>query len=153
VADFFQFEAFNPRGNFIRHRNFLADLTPKDKIADDFSFSLVRRGDQGLVSLRSKNFPTRFLRHRDFRLRLEEPAGTSDQLFARDSSFFMEAGMADQNGVTFRSFNFRDHVIAHRNFQLFIVPASADIAQQATFLRSRAPVLFDEGTALNPVSD
>ena len=151
MADFFQFEALNPRGHFIRHRNFLGDVTQKDRIADDFSFSLVRRGNQGLVSLRAKNYPKLFLRHRDFRIHLEGPAGTNDQLFARDSSFFMERGMADENGVTFRSFNYRDHVIAHRDFQLFIVPETPEIGQQATFLRTRAPVIIDEGTELNPV--
>jgi hypothetical protein len=152
VADFFQFEALDPSGLFLRHRNFLADLTPKDNIVDDFAFAVIRRGNQGLVSLRSKNFPKRFLRHRDFRLRLEEPAGSADQLFAKDSSFFMETGLADPNGVTFRSFNLRDHVIAHHDFQLSIVPDSTpDIARHATFIRSRAPVLIDEGTELNPV--
>lgn len=152
VADFFQFEAFNFRGQFMRHRNFLVDLTPRDKIADDFTFDVIPRGGQGLVSLRSKNFPKRFVRHRDFRLRLEEPSGPNDKLFARDSAFFMERGLADENGVTFRSFNFRDRVIAHHNFQFSILPESTpNIAPDATFFKERAPVLFDEGTELHPV--
>ncbi|HEX8067876.1 MAG TPA: AbfB domain-containing protein [Thermoleophilaceae bacterium] len=152
MADFFQFEAIAPRGHFIRHRAFLGDLTTKDRIVDDFSFSFVRRGQQGLVSLRSKNFPRRFLRHRDFRIRLEEPAGSGDQLFARDSSFFFERGLADPNGVSFRSFNLRDHFIAHRDFQLFILPEDTpNLAQQATFFHSRAPVIIDDGIEPNPV--
>jgi Alpha-L-arabinofuranosidase B (ABFB) domain len=144
VADVFEFEALAPRGHFIRHRAFLGDLTRKDRIPEDFKFTLVRRGDQGLVSLRSTNVPKRFLRHRDFRIRLEEPAGTNDQLFARDSSFFMESGLADQNGVSFRSFNLRDHFIAHRDFQLFILPEDTpNLAQVATFFRRRPAVPFD----------
>jgi hypothetical protein len=152
VADFFQFEAINPRGHFIRHRAFLGDLTKKDHVVDDFAFAVVRRGNKGLVSLRAKNFPRRLLRHRDFRIRLEESAGSGDQLFAKDSAFFMEPGLADPNGVSFRSFNLRDHFIAHRDFQLFIVREDTlDLARHATFLQTRAPVLIDHGTELNPV--
>lgn len=154
MADFFRFEAFNPRGHFIRHRSFLADLTKVDRIEDDFAFAVVRRGDQGLVSLRSKNFPKRLLRHRDFRIRLEEAAGSGDQLFARDSAFFREPGLADPKLVSFRSFNFRDHFIAHRDFQLFILPKDTpNLAQVATFRQSPAPVLIDHGTELNPVDE
>ena len=144
MADLFEFEALAPRDHFIRHRSFLGDLTTKDRIPDDFKFSLAKRGDQGLVSLRSANFPKRLLRHRDFRIRLEEPAGTSDQLFARDSSFFMEPGLADRSGVSFRSFNFRDHFIAHRDFQLFILREDTpNLAQVATFFRRRPSVIID----------
>ncbi|HWC26797.1 MAG TPA: AbfB domain-containing protein [Solirubrobacteraceae bacterium] len=152
MVDFFQFEAFNPRGHFVRHRAFLGELTRKDEIVDDFAFSLVRRGQQSLVSLRSRNFPKRFLRHRDFRIRLEEPVGSGDQPFARDSTFFIEPGLADPKGVSFRSFNLRDHFIAHRGFQLFIAREDTpNLAQHATFFQTRAPVIIDHGADLNPV--
>jgi Alpha-L-arabinofuranosidase B (ABFB) domain len=92
---FFEFRAINFPDHFIRHRNFLGELTRKDDLAGDFQFALVRRGD-GLVSFRSKNFPNLFLRHRDFRIRLEGPAGPNDQLFLRDSTFALDATFVKQ---------------------------------------------------------
>ena len=86
TVDRFQFESVNVRGHFIRHRNFLGELTPQDQPADDFSFTLVRRGEQGLVALRSVNFPDRCLRHRDFHLFVEpqdSPNPAADATFHR----------------------------------------------------------------------
>jgi Alpha-L-arabinofuranosidase B (ABFB) domain len=89
-----EFRSLNFRDHFIRHRNFLGELTKKEGPAEDFLFALVPR-EQGRVALRSKNFPKLFLRHRDFRLRLEGPNGPNDQLFAKDSTFFLVPGLAD----------------------------------------------------------
>jgi hypothetical protein len=36
------------------------------------------------------------LRHRDFRIRLEGPAGPNDQLFLRDSTFALDATFVKQ---------------------------------------------------------
>jgi hypothetical protein len=144
-----QFEANNPRNHFIRHRAFLGELTRMDKIKDDFNFRIVPRGD-GRVSLRSVNFPKRLLRHRDFRIRLEEPAGSGDRLFALDSTFFREPGLADPDNpraVSFRSVNFPDRYLRHRDFSLFLEPRdSPNLAADATFLQENTPVIFDEGS-------
>ena len=56
-----RFRSFNVRDHFIRHRNFLGELTIEEGPIDDFAFKLMMRG--GLVRLRSRNFPTRFVRH------------------------------------------------------------------------------------------
>ncbi len=142
--DRFEFESFNVRRHFIRHRNGQGELTRKEGPAEDFFFSLERRGAQGLVALRSINFPDRLLRHRDFRVFLEGPSGSEDRLFQQDSSFFLEPGLADPDGFSFRSFNFRDRFLRHRDFHLFVEPEdSPNLAQDATFLRSRPPVLID----------
>ncbi len=149
--DQFQFESFNVRGHFIRHRNGRGELTRKDDPAEDFFFTLERRGSQGLVALRSVNFRDRCLRHRDFRVVLEGPSGPQDRLFQQDSSFFLEPGMADPNGFSFRSFNFRDRFLRHRDFHLFVEPEDApDLAPDATFFRTLVPasVIIDPGTAL-----
>jgi len=98
--DRFQFESFNFRHHFIRHRNFQGELTRKEGPAEDFFFTLERRGSQGLVALRSANFRARFLRHRDSRVLLERPSGSEDRLFQQDSSFFLEPGLADPNGFS-----------------------------------------------------
>ena len=64
-----QFQSFNFRDRFIRHRNFEGILSRKQDGGPeaDFSFALVRRGP-GRVALRSANFPDHFLRHANFRI-------------------------------------------------------------------------------------
>ena len=151
--DFFTFRAFNRPDHFIRHRNSLGELTRKDQPREDFLFALVPRG-QGRVSLRPKNFPRLLLRHRDFRIRLEGPSGPNDQLFAKDSTFFLVPGLADPDGVSFQSFNLRDHFIRHRDFHLFIDREdSPNLAADATFFKELPPVLIDPGTELHPADD
>jgi hypothetical protein len=152
--DHFQFESANIRGHFIRHRNFLGELTRKEGPKEDFLFVLVPRGSQNLVSLRSVNFRDRFLRHRDFRVRLEGPSGPGDQLFQRDSAFFMEPGLADPEGFSFRSFNFRDRFLRHRDFHLFVEDDdSPNLAGDATFFRSLPSVVIDPGTELHSANE
>jgi len=151
--DVVEFRAVNRPDHFIRHRNFLGELTRHDRPRDDFHFTVVRRGQQGLVALRSKNFPKRFLRHRDFRIRLEEPNGPNDQLFARDSAFFMVPGLADPNAVSLQSFNFRDRFVRHRDFHVFLEPADSDLARRdATFIKQFAEVIIDEPVGI-PADD
>jgi hypothetical protein len=142
--DFFEFQSITHRDHFIRHRNFLGELTRKEGPADDFRFALVRRGQQGQVALRSKNFPNLFLRHRDFRVRLEAPNGPNDQLFLKDSTFFLVPGLADASAVSFQSFNFRDRFLRHRNFSLFVEPQdSPNLTRDATFVKQFPSVLID----------
>lgn len=141
------FESTNVPGHFIRHASFLGELTPRDQRVDDFAFRLVRRGPSQ-VSFRSVNFPDRFLRHRDFRIHLEGPSGPGDQLFALDSTFFFERGLADQEeGVSFRSVNFPDRYLRHRDFHLWVEPPAGPddelFRMDATFLRHAAAVLID----------
>jgi hypothetical protein len=151
--DVMQFRSFNFRDHFIRHRNSLGELTRKEGPRDDFFFDVVRRGE-GLVSLRSKNFPKLFLRHSQFRIRLEGPNGPNDQLFAKDSAFFLRPGLADPNGISLESFNFRGRFLRHRGFSLFLEPEdSPNLAPDATFFMERAPVIIDEGTDLVPADD
>jgi hypothetical protein len=149
--DVVEFQAVNQRDHFIRHRNFLGELTRKEGPRDDFQFTVVPRGQPRLVALRSRNFPKLFLRHRDFRIRLEGPNGPDDQLFAKDSAFFMVPGLADPNAISLQSFNFRDRFLRHRDFHLFLEPADSDLARRdATFVKQPAPVLIDEGPVLVP---
>jgi len=141
----FQFQSFNFPEFFIRHHNFLGELSREVVGREkEFAFKLVERGKDAqrkrLVSLGSV-FPEHlFLRHRDFRLRLEKSSGAADQLFRQDSTFFLEQGLAaqdDHNAVSFRSFNFPDRYIRHRDFQLFVEPRdSANLAPDATFIKT-----------------
>ncbi len=152
--DVVEFRSLNFRDHFIRHRNFLGELTRKEGPAEDFLFALVPRGQQSQVALRSKNFPKLFLRHRDFRVRLEGPTGPNDQLFAKDSTFFLVPGLADPNGISFESFNFRGRYLRHRDFHLFVEPEnSANLAPDATFFKEFPSVPIDPGTILVPADN
>ena len=156
----FNLEAISPRGFFIRHRNSLGELTKLNEgPIKDFAFFLEIRDPirHDLVSFSSTNFLGKYLRHSNFRVRLDDiPPVTSNHatlfLFLQDSSFFMVRGLADPNGVSFRSFNVPDHFLRHRDFHLFVEPKnSPNLAADATFLMKPASVSIDPGTVLNPV--
>jgi len=151
--DVVEFRSINQPDHFIRHRNFLGELTRQDRPREDFHFTVVPRGRPDLVSLRSKNFPKLFLRHRDFRIHLEGPSGPEDQLFAKDSSFFLVEGLADPNAISLQSFNFRDRFLRHRDFHLVLEPADSDLARRdATFVKEFPSVIIDEPVGI-PATD
>lgn len=134
-------ESKNRRGFFIRHQNFEGELNEFEQAhGQDFHFEIVHRGSfQGaeLVALKSVNFPKRFLRHKNFRLLLEEPPadGPGLETFKRDSQFFKEEGLGDTEGFSFRSENFPDHYIRHLDFHMFIGKKDTpNIKGDATFL-------------------
>ena len=148
--DVVEFRAITHRDHFIRHRNGLGELTRKEGPADDFKFALVPRGQQGRVALRSTNFPKLFLRHRDFRVRLEGPVGPNDQLFFNDSTFFLVPGLADPDAISLQSLNFPDRFLRHREFHLLVEHVEADAARDATFVKQFPSVAFDDPPALVP---
>jgi hypothetical protein len=149
--DFVEFRAITPRNHFIRHRNGLGELTRKEAPADDFRFALIPRGQQGRVALRSKNFPRLFLRHRDFWVHLEGPAGPNDRQFAEDATFLLVPGLADPDAVSFQASNFDDRFLRHRDFHLVVEPLeSTEAARDATFVQQSPSVIIDPGTELEP---
>lgn len=107
---------------------------------------MVGRG-QHRVSLRSVNLPRHFLRHRGFRIHLDERPAAPDGLFALDSTFFFEVGLADPEAFSFRSVNFPDRHLRHRDFHLFVEsPPGPDddlFRHDATFARRPAAVTID----------
>ncbi|MDX6281073.1 MAG: hypothetical protein QOH03_2144 [Kribbellaceae bacterium] len=143
----FNFEAVNVPGFFIRHFNFAGELARKDGPLDDYSFALLNRG-QGHTAFRSANFPDRFLRHRDFRIFLEPPAGANDEQHRADSTFVFLRGLTGEDETfSFRSLDFPDRFLRHRDFHLFVeappAPDDPGFAQDATFRRTLAPVRID----------
>jgi hypothetical protein len=156
----FNFEAINPRGFFIRHRNSLGELTRVNEgPVKDFAFFLEIRDPfrNDVVSFSSTNFLGKYLRHSNSRIRLDDiPPSTGNHatlfLFLLDSTFFMVRGLADPNGVSFRSFNSPDRFLRHRDSHLFVEPRDApNLASDVTFLMKPASVAIDSGTALSPV--
>ena len=66
--------------------------------------------------------------------------GQGDQLFAQDSAFYVELGLADPanpDGVSFRSTNYPDRYIRYRNFHLCVEPRdSANLVPDATLYKT-----------------
>ena len=147
MATTFQLQSHNFRNNYIRHRDFLGELTTlrTDQDKQDSLFTIVAssRG-QNQVVLRSVNNPKRYLRHQDFRIKLQEPAGPNDHVFWNDATFFEEPGLADSSGVSFRSSNFPNRYIRHRDFHLFVEPVDSPQSQSdATFHKTLPSVRID----------
>ncbi len=143
-----ELESITHPGHFVRHREFLGELTRKEKPADDFRFTLVRRGKQGRVGLRSKNAGKLFLRHREARVRLEGPSGPDDEQFTKDSTFRVVPGLADQELISFESVSIRGAYLRHRDFHLFVEQGEGpDFERDATFVKHVPSVRFDRGTA------
>jgi Alpha-L-arabinofuranosidase B (ABFB) domain len=103
------------------------------------------------VTLGAVNSGWRFLRHQNFRIRLDQgpglhppgvPLGPEEELFLKDSTFILEHGLADpadQTLVSFRSVNFPDRFIRHRDFHLFLEPADTELAKQDATFRLHSP--------------
>jgi hypothetical protein len=72
-------------------------------------------GGENCVSFQS---PDGFwLRHKDFRLRIDKNDGSAT--FLADATFCVRSGAAD-GSVTFESYNYPNRVIRHRDFQLWL---------------------------------
>ncbi|OAJ72269.1 hypothetical protein AYJ08_18750 [Brevibacillus sp. SKDU10] len=140
-------ESVNYPNRFIRHANFLGELTPVQSDLDRHDATFDWTGDWRFGAegrLRSINYPLHYLRHQNFRLKLHEagypfgrPPTPEERLAILDSTFIMVPGLTDPTNrslVSFRSKNFPDRFIRHRNFNLWVEPADSDLARaDATF--------------------
>ena len=131
---------------FIRHRNFLGELTQivSELDREDATFDIGNGAVGSLINIRPGNFPFHALRHQDFRIKLQEfnpglvmPGQTESpeaKLLREDATFRLAHGLADPRGISFASVNFPDRFIRHRDFHLFLEPADSDLARRdATF--------------------
>jgi hypothetical protein len=136
--------SFNYPDRYIRHRNFLGELTPIASELDkqDATFSISNDGAVGTVALiYSNNIVGNCLRHQDFRIKLAHynpglvppnpPPETPEQKQLRlDCTFTAVAGLADSRARSFRSVNFPDRYIRHRDFHLYLEPANDELAKK-----------------------
>jgi hypothetical protein len=152
----FSFRSANLPDRFLRHRNFLGELTTVSTDVDrhDATFAIMadqfREGSFGLgatVCFTSIRPPFHFLRHQQFRIKLQSPPRTAPrpgsftgdltpegQLFARDIQFTVRQGLSDAAQFSFESTNFPGRFIRHRQFQLFLEAANTDVDRRdATF--------------------
>lgn len=126
------FSSLNFPDRYIRHSSFLGYLSDprapnrNSKVElEDATFDVLPgfscRQNIPSVSLRSRNYPKRWMRHSFWRIRFDEydrGAQPSD-LFQKDASFEMVPGLAGQC-ISFRSVNYPDRYIRHRNFELWL---------------------------------
>jgi hypothetical protein len=139
--------AFNYPNFFIRHSNFLGEITAisSDLDRNDATFRVVwgLADPNSTFSLESINYPGYYLRHSNFRLRLDPY--TEEPLFKADATFRLQPGLANPIWSSFDSYNYPGYYIRHRDFHLYLEPkvdapkSVADLFRQdATFL-IRAP--------------
>ncbi|MCA9682844.1 MAG: AbfB domain-containing protein [Myxococcales bacterium] len=67
------------------------------------------------ISLKSVNYPTRYVRHRNFMGELTEVASELDR---KDSSFVIRPGNAGGDSISFESVNYPGQFLRHQNFEL-----------------------------------
>jgi hypothetical protein len=131
-------ESTNFPGRFVRHANFLGELTGVTTELDrrDATFELAAGlADNKLVSFGSQNFPGHVLRHEGFRIKLHNRTGANDnQQIRDDATFVLTPGLSDPTAVSFRSLNFPDRFLRHRDFHLFVEPVDDEPTHRdATF--------------------
>jgi hypothetical protein len=128
-------QSLNYPGLFIRHRNFLGELTriTTDLDRKDASFKLVPGlADRNLVSFESVNYPGYYLRHQGFRIKLMR--GPGDDLFRKDATFRRVPGLANSSMVSFESLNYPGYYIRHRDFHLYLERGNTELFRKdATF--------------------
>lgn len=110
----------------VRHRDFLVRVDPASRTSREDATFLVRPGlaRAECLSLEAVNFRGRFVRHRDFVLRLDRL--DDSELFRADATFCPESV---RGGVVLRSVNFPDRfVTADRSGQLFLSLGTPDTA-------------------------
>lgn len=127
------FSSLNFSERYIRHSSFLGYLSdprlpnPNTKVEfEDATFDVLPgfscRKNIPSVSIRSRNYPKRWMRHSLWRIRFDEydQGAQPSDLFKKDASFEMVVpGLAGQC-VSFRSVNYPDRYIRHRNFELWL---------------------------------
>jgi len=113
-----QFKSVNYPDRYIRHRNYLGELTPLSSDIDkNDSIFIMRPGLNGKgVSFESINFPGFFLRHQNYQIKLHK--AEADNLYKSDASFIQVKGPV--GGVAFESVNYPGHFIRHCSSKLWI---------------------------------
>jgi hypothetical protein len=140
VGSMASFQSHNFRNHFIRHANFLGEITPVSSDLDrkDSTFRIVGGlADSRYVSFESLNYPGHYLRHQDFRLKLQKFDGS--QLFRQDATFLMVPGLADGSWSSFESVNYPGHYIRHRNFHLYLEKGNDDLFRKDATFRAAPP--------------
>lgn len=134
------FLSFNYRTHYVRHANFLGELTPVSSDLDrkDSIFKIVPGlADSQNISFESVNYPGHYLRHQDYRIKLNKFDGS--QLFKADATFKVQPGLADGAWSSFESVNYPGHYIRHKSFHLYIEKGNDDLFRKDATFRVMGP--------------
>jgi hypothetical protein len=150
AADRTSFQSLNYPDRYIRHRNFLGELTTvaSDLDRQDSTFFYVQGlADPNLMSFQSVNVAGHYLRHQDLRMKLHRaptgsivqpgqepvPESAEQTLMRKDATFIRRGGLAG-SGASFECFNIPGHFLRHSGFHLVIAPIHTDVDRKdATF--------------------
>ena len=140
AADTYMFESYNYPGRYIRHRNYLGELTEvrSDLDRKDASFRQVAGLAGRCSSFESVNFPGHYLRHQNYRIKLNRYENSD--LFRKDATFCLQRGLANPAYTSFESFNYPGHYIRHKNFLLYIERGQGDLFNKDTTFRFTGPL-------------
>jgi Alpha-L-arabinofuranosidase B (ABFB) domain len=121
---------------YLRHRNFLGELTTVTSSLDraDATFQIVPGlADGNCISFRSSNFPDYYLRHQNFRIKLDRFA--NDTLYRDDATFCVKPSLAGVGDpwVSFESYNFPGFYLRHADFHFYISNQGGPFREDATF--------------------
>ncbi|WP_053174527.1 family 43 glycosylhydrolase [Nonomuraea sp. SBT364] len=114
-------ESVSHPGRYVRHQNYLGRIDPinagsASQAKQDATFTIVN----GLASPDCFSFQAgngQFLRHRDYRLRID--ANTGDATFRADATFCAVDG-SGAGSYALTSYNYPDRRIRHRDFALWL---------------------------------
>ncbi len=138
---------------FLRHQGSLAytEIVTGGSAAllkADASFKVVRALDgTPCYSLQSSNFPDHYLRHQNYRLRIDRSDGST--LFKQDATFCAQTGLANEGGVSLVSRNLPGHYIRHYNATVWLArKGGANSVDTATLFEK--DVSWDLANAWSP---
>jgi hypothetical protein len=121
-------ESVNYAGSYVRHNNFLGSIAAVSsgssaQARSDATFTVTPglAGGAGCVSFQAAN--GMWLRHRDYRVRLETNAGTTT--FLADATFCVRDGSV-AGSARLESVNFPGRFIRHRNSELWLDPSTTN---------------------------
>ncbi|MET8150873.1 family 43 glycosylhydrolase [Actinoplanes sp. NPDC049668] len=118
----------NVAGQYVRHSDYLGGLaavtsgsSAQAKADATFTVTPGLAGGAGCVSFQAAN--GMWLRHRDYRVRLETNAGTAT--FLADATFCVRDGSA-AGSVRLESLNYPGRFIRHRDYALWLDPSTTN---------------------------
>ncbi len=135
-------QSFNYPDHFIRHRNFVGEVTPigTDMDRKDATFRVIPglaeqeypslQGEY--ISLQSVNYPGYYLRYHDGMIKLHKYR--DEELFKKNATFRLVPGLANRAWSSFESLHYPGFYVRHKNFKLYLERGDSDLSRKdATF--------------------
>ncbi|WP_203693662.1 AbfB domain-containing protein [Catellatospora coxensis] len=119
---------------YVRHQGYLgytAQVTggSSGTVKQDATFRIVAGlADNSCYSFESRNFPGYYLRHSDYRIRLDAYAATP--LYAADATFCAQPGNSG-TGLSWQSYNFANRYLRHYSSEVWVSGNGGTLAADA----------------------